>query len=93
MSGKTKTEILQTRDKAIEDAIKLFDGPVQIIDSLLDPEECSVKHAPLMRLSEALELLADADAAYFTKGWRDARGCRIERQCCDEYGIVALEEA
>lgn len=92
MKGKTEDEILRARDKAIEEAVKLFNGPVQIIDSFLERRDTEVKHVPLSCLAESLALLADADAAYFIEGWKDARGCRIERRCCEEYGILAIDQ-
>lgn len=39
-----------------------------------------------------MELLADADVAYFARGWESARGCRIENQCAIEYGIDTIED-
>ena len=47
---------------------------------------------PLKYLAKAIEMLADADIAYFAKGWQDARGCRIENKCAIEYGIKVIEE-
>ena len=38
-------------------------------------------------LGKSLELLATADLAVFADGWRDARGCRIERAVCEAYNI------
>ena len=43
-------------------------------------------------LAKSLELLADADVAYFDRGWESARGCRIENQCAIEYGIDTIED-
>ena len=47
---------------------------------------------PLKYLAKSIEMLADADIAYFAKGWQDARGCRIENKCAIEYGIKVIEE-
>ena len=46
---------------------------------------------PLAFLAKALAILADADIAFFGKGWENARGCKIEHTCCIEYGIVTYE--
>ena len=35
--------------------------------------------------------MAKVDAVYFTKDWRNARGCRIERQIAKEYGLKILD--
>lgn len=37
--------------------------------------------------AQCIELLGEADIAYFVSGWKDARGCRIEHYCAVEYGI------
>lgn len=38
-----------------------------------------------------MKYMHDVDAVYFDKGWQDARGCRIERAICREYGIKILD--
>lgn len=92
MRGKTDDEILKAREKAKE-AIKEYHGDeIQILDSYFadyDPENGCV---PLKYLAKSLEILADADIAYFIKGWQDARGCRIENECAIEYGITVIED-
>ena len=44
--------------------------------------------APLAR---SIEFLAKADVAIFAPGWKNARGCRIEHQCAEDYGIPVME--
>ena len=38
-----------------------------------------------------IEFLAKADVAIFAPGWKNARGCRIEHQCAEDYGIPVME--
>ena len=88
MRDKTENEILCERNIAIDKIKGMFsDRSIVIIDSHFEdynPKEGSI---PLKYLSKSLELLADADVAYFCFGWDTARGCRIEHQCAVEYGI------
>ena len=35
----------------------------------------------------------NVDAVYFDDGWEKARGCRIERNICNEYDIKILDES
>lgn len=42
-------------------------------------------------LAKSIALLATADIAYFAEGWENARGCRIEHKCAEEYGINIVE--
>ena len=89
MRGKTDEEILTERQKAIEAAEKMIGEPVEVIDSFF--EKAPVNAKPLWFLGKSLELLADADVAYFAPGWEDARGCKIEHTCAVEYGIDRIE--
>lgn len=90
MRGKTDEEILAERKKAIESAERNLGEPVEVIDSFFQNALADAR--PLWFLGKSLELLSTADIAYFTKGWEDARGCRIENQCAIEYGIEVIED-
>lgn len=89
MRGKTKEEILAEREKAIESAFRHFNEKPEVIDSYF--EDAPVDANPLWYLGKSLELLSTADAVYFAKGWEEARGCRIERICAEQYGIPIIE--
>lgn len=83
-------EILLERKTAIEIAQKVVGEQVEIIDSFF--QEAPTDAKPLWYLGESLKLLAEADVAYFAKGWEKARGCKIEHTCAVEYGIDRIEE-
>ena len=72
MGGKTDEEIKAERAKAIESASELVGESVEVIDSFFQSAPVGAK--PLWFLGKSLELLADADVAYFAPGWDDARG-------------------
>ena len=91
MNGKTNEEILAAREKAVESVKRNFgDEEVEVIDSFFKDAPHDAK--PLWYLGKSLELLAEADVAYFAKGWEDARGCRIENMAAIEYGIDVIED-
>lgn len=90
MRGKTDEEILTVREKAIKSAEKLIGEPVEVIDSFFQSAPVGVK--PLWYTGESIKLLAEADVAYFVKGWNEFRGCRIENTCAIEYGIETIIE-
>ena len=90
MMGKTDEEILAVREKAIKSAEKLIGEPVEVIDSFFQSVPVGVK--PLWYIGESIKLLAEADVAYFVKGWNEFRGCRIENTCAIEYGIETIIE-
>ena len=88
MRGKSDVEILMEREKAIKAAEKLVGEPVEVIDSFFQNAPADAK--PLWFLGKSLELLSNADVAYFAPGWKDARGCIIEHDCAISYGIKSI---
>lgn len=90
MNGKTNDEILSAREKAIKSAERELGEPVEVIDSFF--KDAPHEARPLWFLGKSLELLSTADVVYFAKGWENARGCRIEKQCAIEYGILTIED-
>lgn len=75
MKGKSDEDILKERNKAIAEAERLCDDVVEVLDSFFQGAPADAK--PLWFLGKSLELLAQADVAYFAPGWADARGCKI----------------
>lgn len=88
MNGKTNDEILSERKKAIEVAKSIVNDDVEVIDSFFKDAPHDAK--PLWFLGKSLELLSTADCAFFLSGWDKARGCLIEKECCDKYGIETI---
>ena len=91
MNGKTNEEIKAERQEAIE-VIQTKVGKedtIEIIDSFFEnaPHDAN----PLWFLSKSLELMSTADLVCFCRGWEDARGCRIEHECAEEYGVNVIE--
>jgi hypothetical protein len=90
MVDKTDEEIKAVRNKIIEEIRAYVDDDVEIIDSFF---ECAPHDAkPLWFLGKSLQLLSNADIAYFAKSWEKYRGCRIEYECAVEYGLTVMEE-
>lgn len=89
MNGKTDEEILEVRERAIKSAKAHLGEEVEVIDSFFQNAPHDAK--PLWFLGKSIELLSRADIAYFAKGWKNARGCRIENECAIAYGIDVVE--
>lgn len=89
MRNKSDEEIEKER-QIIERRLKSIYDDVEIIDSFFKDKYFDEK--PLYLLGKSFQLLANADMCYFVKGWRDARGCKMEHQACLEYGIEVEEE-
>ena len=88
MRGKTDEEILAERADAVQSARDALGEEVEVIDSFFGTSDMS--HA-LEYLGESLKLLAKAYIVYFAPGWNEARGCKIEHVCAEEYGIHHID--
>ena len=97
MAGKTDEEIIATREKAIA---ALTEKMYEVVNTLFTDEWYSresmeargVVQIPLCFLAKSLENMANCHAAYFCKGWEQARGCRIEHAAAEAYGLDIIYE-
>lgn len=89
MRDKTDEQIKEERAKAVNRIKETYNEDVEIIDSFFENAPHDAK--PLWFLGKSLELLANADIAYFCKDWDKYRGCKIEHTCAEEYGIEVME--
>lgn len=97
MAGKFDAEIVATREKAIR---ALKSHGYEIVNTLFTDEWYSresmekrgVVQIPLCFLAKSLENMSLCHAAYFCKGWKNARGCRIEHAAAQAYGLEIIYE-
>ena len=90
MNGKDEQTILEERAEMVS-RIKEQYPDAEILESYFEDYKPSTGNVALKCLSKSLELLADADEAWFAPGWQNARGCRIENDCAIAYGITVHE--
>lgn len=93
MRGLTDEEILKTREEIKTRAEIVIGEEIKIINSFIDeyPGEIN-KSLPVWYLGKSIQLLSQADIAYFGGDWRNARGCKIENEIARAYGIKIIEE-
>ena len=91
MKDRTDEEILKERERAIKIVEEKLGERVEVIDSFAKRIPSS-NNIPLWNLGKSIQLLAEADVAFFAKGWQEARGCKIELDCAIQYGIMAITE-
>lgn len=97
MAGKTEEEIREARERAIS---VLEAKGYEIVNTLFTDEwysqesmkERGVVQIPLCFLAKSLENMSLCHAAYFCKGWEQARGCKIEHEAAKAYGLKILYE-
>lgn len=89
MSGRTD-ECIKAERAEIEMLAKATFGPdVEIIDSFSEGAPHDAK--PLWYLGKAFEKLSEADVAIFAEDWYHARGCIMEHDACELYGIEIID--
>lgn len=93
MRGLTDEEILKAREEIKCRAEQAVGEPLELIDSFMEeyPGEIN-KVIPVWYLGKSIQFLSQADIAYFGGEWRNARGCRIEHEVAEKYGIKIIEE-
>lgn len=93
MRSKTQEEIIEARDKAIERLSRRLNEGFEVAESYFTEDEPKdVKSSGVYWLGKSLELLSECDLALFIGDWYDYRGCQIEHQVCENYGIEIRED-
>ena len=93
MRGLTDEEILKVREEIKNRAEKTIGEPLELINSFFEdyPEEIN-KYIPVWYLGKSIQMLSQADIVYFGSDWRNARGCKIEYEIANAYGIEVIIE-
>ncbi len=89
MAGKSREEIESVQEYTFKSvSASLEKESVELINSYLaDTDELP----PLECLAESLKLMARADYVVFVDGWENARGCKVERLCAEQYGLEIID--
>lgn len=83
MRGKTNEQIRQERANLVE---KLEKDGLEVIDTIVSEEPPKGSDQAIYYLSKSIEFISKVDIVYFMKGWKNARGCKIENKICQDYG-------
>lgn len=86
MKGLTIDEINKNRQN-IKEKIIDNDKNAKILENILKEN-----FNPLKMLGESIKIMSEADIVIFMKGWENGRGCKIEHECCKQYGIKIIYE-
>lgn len=87
MGGRTEEEIKKEREKLI----KLFaEKNITVADTLFDEVVPKDINIGVYFLGKSIIALAKVDALFMCNGWEKARGCQIEKEVAEKYGIKIL---
>lgn len=90
MLNRNTEDILEERKNLIN---KFNNMHIEVINTFYTEdisEECN--NDGVYFLGKSIKDMSKADALFMCKGWKDSRGCRIERLIAQEYGIKILYE-
>lgn len=94
MGGKSDEKIIAVRERAVKALESLGFAVVNTLFSGLPDDYPGepYRNRPLFLLANSLLAMSSCDAVYFCKGWEQARGCRIEHEAAEAYGLDILYE-
>lgn len=99
MRNKSDEDVLATRDhakKILSKYLEYMGDSLELISSFFTeddiPSDIPEDVNSIWYLGRSITMLSKADACFFCDGWENARGCVIERNVCDSYGIEILDE-
>lgn len=97
MAGLTESQILEARNKFLEFAKKegLEAVNTYFKDEWYSKESMSkrgVVNIPMCFIAKSIEMMSLCDKVYFAKGWKNARGCKIEHEVAITYGMEIIYE-
>jgi len=91
MANLKDEEIMNVRDRAFKNVEKLGFSPINTFFNNDSPDE-TVLFRGVWFLAKSIDALSKVDAIYFCKGWKNARGCKIEHDIATAYGLSVFYE-
>ena len=89
MNGRNESEVKEQKRKIKEAFAKLH---IEVVNNIFMEDAPEDYNYPVLYyLAKSVEVIGKVDAVYFVEDWREARGCRIERQICEAYGVKILD--
>ena len=97
MNGLTEEQIGEARNRFLRYAAE---NNYEVVNTYFHDEWYSKKsmegrgvvQVPMCFLAKSLENMSLCHAAYFSKGWENARGCKIEHEVALRYGVKIIYE-
>ena len=83
MRGKTNEQIRKEREELVK---RLEKDNFEVVDTVLSENVPKGCNEAIYYLSKSIEFISKVDIVYFMKGWKKARGCKIENKICQDYG-------
>lgn len=89
MRGREQADIIAEREKV---TAYLKEQGYEVLDSFVTDHSPETNNLRVWYLGKSLEILSQADAAYFCDGWVNNSGCFIEHEVCKQYQITIIKQ-
>ena len=97
MSGRNQTDVINDLNRAMRYIINYkkeldyeYDEIIFKADAYKKPK---LDYEPRLEcLGEDIKILGECNACFFCVGWKESKGCNIEREVCKQYGIRIIDE-
>lgn len=89
MNDRSKEEIFEEMNFYKNEVEKYLGEEVELLDTYFDLGDNA---RGIDYIAKSIEYLSKADIVYFGRYWRNSRGCRIEHDCCVEYGYTMISD-
>ena len=92
LDRKTIEENFESAQEEFRRRYTLTDKQVIFTSNLFcDAPSLACEYDGVWYLGHALNAMSQCDAVFFYGNWQEARGCRIEHEVCEQYGIPYVE--
>lgn len=88
MKGKTQEQINEERNELVKDLTRK--GHI-VANTVFEEEPPETNNAGIWYLAKSIDAMSGVDGVVFMKGWKNARGCRIEHDIAVAYGLFVKE--
>ena len=97
MKDLTAKEIREAKIEAIKVLDKIYGSSYQVMDTFFHfnnerLKELGIINISLFYLAASFKAMSQCDGVYFCEGWRNNRGCIIEHQAAELYGVEIIKD-
>lgn len=82
---------IEAAKKEAADRVKTLENDENLkIEFVHNFKKTTEDKKPCQLIAEAISKMADCDYVYFTKGWENSEGCKIEQEIANRYGMQRI---
>lgn len=92
ISGHDPEEQRAKAERFAKDIDAIYHDPINPFDVSAPPEWLNDKEKYAYYMGEDIKELLLCDAVYFSRGWEQSKGCRLEHAAAEIYGLKIFYE-